>query len=186
MTLAVFCEWLQATAFSTALQATFWVVPTLQSVHIVMIGVVFVSVLAVALRVLGIVRRDEPLVRVWRRFAPFLWAGVGVMAVTGLLLVVAEPARELMSISFRLKMVLLAVGIVAALIFGRRVARAAGRPAAAPTSTEDPAAQPPQSAALRVAAVATVLLWLAIIFLGRAIAYDEAVWGPHTVQQVTG
>ena len=29
----------------------------------------------------------------------------------------------------------------------------------------------------RVAAVVTVLLWLAIIFMGRSIAYDVEVWG---------
>ncbi len=29
----------------------------------------------------------------------------------------------------------------------------------------------------KAAALATVVLWLAIIFLGRAIAYDDEVWG---------
>ena len=33
------------------------------------------------------------------------------------------------------------------------------------------------SAGRKAAAVATVVLWLAIIFLGRAIAYDVEVWG---------
>lgn len=103
MSLAGFCEWLQASALSIALQSTYWVVPVLQSLHIVMIGVVFVSVLAVA-----------------------------------------------------------------ALAFGRRVAAGAGAPGGG-TSL------PP--AGLRLAAVATVVLWLAIIVLGRFIAYDEAIWG---------
>nr|PZN60145.1 MAG: hypothetical protein DIU62_14980 [Pseudomonadota bacterium] len=176
MSLAAFCEWLQATAFSTALQATFWVVPTLQSLHILMIGVVFVSILAVALKVLGVIRADEPLARVWQRFAPFLWGGIAVMAATGVLLVVTEPARELMSISFRLKMVLLAVGIAAAVAFGRRVARGAGSVSAATIEAPPPAG-------MRIGAIATVLLWLAIIFLGRAIAYDEAVWGTLAAQE---
>jgi hypothetical protein len=168
MSLAGFCEWLQTTALSIALQSTYWVVPVLQSLHIVMIGVVFVSVLAVAARVLGWFRADVALAVVWQRFAPFLWGGVIVMAATGLLLVVTEPARELMSVSFRLKMLLLAVGVVAALAFGRRVAAGAGAPGGG-TSL------PP--AGLRLAAVATVVLWLAIIVLGRFIAYDEAIWG---------
>jgi hypothetical protein len=30
---------------------------------------------------------------------------------------------------------------------------------------------------LKAAAVATVVIWLAIVFLGRLIAYDH-VWGP--------
>ena len=162
MSLESLAQGLQASRFSEVLQATSWVVPTLQAIHILMIGVVFVSILAVALRVLGRVRAEEPLLRVWRRFAPFIWTGVTVMAVTGLLLTIAEPVRQVMTLSFRIKMLLVAVGVISALAFGRRVGRAA-------SGTEQ---APP-----RGAAVATVVLWLAIIFLGRAIAYDDSIWG---------
>jgi uncharacterized membrane protein SirB2 len=154
----------QGTALSEQLQAIAWVVPTLQTLHIVMIGVVFVSILMVALRVLGRVRVEEPFERVWRRFSPFLWTGIVVMAITGLLLIIAEPVREVMALSFRIKMVLLAVGIVSAVAFAR-----SARSAIDARSAVTPA--------LRLASVATVLLWLAIIFLGRAIAYDNSVWG---------
>lgn len=177
MTLAGFAAWLQATSFSTALQSTAWVVPLLQSLHILMIGVVFVSILAVALKVLGWLRVDETLARVWQRFAPFLWGGLAVMALTGLLLVITEPVRELLSISFRIKMVLLAVGIAGAVAFGRHVARHGGMEASSPGGHRPPAA-------LRAAAMATVVLWLAIIFLGRAIAYDDAIWGRQGAAQV--
>src|SRR5690606_34737498 len=98
MSLAGFAAWLQATSFSTTLQSTAWVVPLLQSLHILMIGVVFVSILAVALKVRGWLRVDEPLERVWSRFASYLWTGHVVMATTGLLLVVTEPVREQTSI----------------------------------------------------------------------------------------
>jgi uncharacterized membrane protein SirB2 len=154
----------QGTALSEQLQAIAWVVPTLQTVHIVMIGVVFVSILMVALRVLGRVRTEEPFERVWRRFSPFLWIGIVVMAVTGLLLIIAEPVREVMALSFRIKMVLLVVGIASAGAFARSARKAIDADAAV-------------TPALRLASVATVLLWLAIIFLGRAIAYDNSVWG---------
>jgi hypothetical protein len=178
MSLAGFAAWLQATAFSTTLQSTAWVVPLLQSLHILMIGVVFVSVLAVALKVLGWLRVEEPLERVWSRFAPFLWTGLVVMASTGLLLVVAEPVRELTSISFRIKMLLLVVGIAGAVAFGRRIARV-------PKHLPD---IHPQPASMRAAAIATVVLWLVVIFLGRAIAYDDAIWGRGEAaqEQVTG
>lgn len=169
MSLAAFAASLQASSFSTALQSTPWVVPLLQSLHILMIGVVFVSILAVALKVLGWLRVEDPLVRVWQRFAPFLWGGLAVMAVSGLLLVIAEPVRELTSVSFQIKMLLLVVGIAGAIAFARRMAHA--------TEGTAEGAAFRASRGLRAAAVATVLLWLAIIFLGRAIAYDEALWG---------
>ena len=177
MSLEQFAASLQATDFSDALKAASWVVPTLQSVHIVLIGVVFVSMLMIALRVLGRVRADQPLHAVWSRFAPFLWYGLLLMALTGALLVVAEPVREFMTLSFRLKMLLLVVAVVSAAAFGRGVRLAARAPAG------DPA---PIAAGTRLLAVATIVLWLAIIFLGRAIAYDDSVWGAWSPVQSLG
>ncbi len=157
---------LQSTALSEILQATPWVVPAMQTIHILMIGVVFVSILMIALRVLGWARTDDPLDVVWRRFAPFLWTALVLMAITGALLTIAEPVREVMTLSFRIKLLLLVIGIGSALVFGRsvRAAAAAG-------------CEQVFSPLLRVACLATIVLWVAIIFLGRAIAYDDWVWG---------
>ncbi len=159
-----FAEWLGATPLSVAIQSRLWLTPLLQSIHIVMIGVVFVSILNVALRVMGRIRTDEPLVEVWHRFAPWFWSSLGVMAGTGLVLAIGEPVREVSAMSFWVKMSLIAVGVVSALFFGRTVMAAAGHEEAPPTM------------AARVVAVATIFLWLAIIFLGRWIAYDVEIW----------
>jgi hypothetical protein len=159
-----FAEWLQATPFSVAIQSTLWVTPLLQTIHIVMIGIVFVSMLNVALRVLGQIRTDEALADIWRRSAPWFWSALAIMAATGLVLTISEPIRQVTALSFWLKMSLLAIGIVSALAFGRVVGSAAG-PADAVLPSR-----------ARVVAVATVLLWLTIIFLGRSIAYDVEIW----------
>jgi hypothetical protein len=170
MSLESFAASLQATSLSEALKDASWVVPTMQSVHIIMVGVVFVSILMICLRMLGWMRTDEPLLRVWKRFSPFLWSGIVAMAVTGTVLTIAEPVREFMTLSFRLKLILLAICIASATAFGR-----VARTAAAAVSTTD--AQLPLSAGLRATVWVTLLLWVAIIFLGRAIAYDDSVWG---------
>ena len=159
-----FAEWLGSTPLSVAIQSRLWLTPLLQTIHITMIGIVFVSMLNVALRVLGKIRADEPLAEVWNRFAPWFWGALGVMAGTGLVLAVGEPVRQATALSFWLKMSLLAIGIVSALYFDRTVARAAGAADAAP------------SGGARFVAVATILLWATIIFLGRSIAYDVEIW----------
>ena len=161
-----FAEWLGSTPLSIAIQSRLWLTPTLQTIHIVMIGIVFVSMLTVALRVLGQVRTDEPLAEVWHRFAPWFWTALGVMAGTGLVLTISEPVREVSALSFWIKMALIAVGVASALYFGRTVATAAGVGAA--TSV--------YSGRARVVAVATIVLWVAIMFLGRWIAYDVEIW----------
>jgi len=103
---------------------------------------------------------------VWDRFAPWMWTGLVVMALTGLVLIVGEPLREFSALSFWLKMLLLVISVTSIFIFGRTLR---------PEALTSPSAE--FSVGRKAAALATVVLWLAIIFLGRAIAYDSAVWG---------
>jgi hypothetical protein len=163
-----FGEWLQATPLSVTIQSVTWIIPLLQSIHIVMIGVVFVSSVMISLRVLGRVRADEPFVEVWQRFAPWMWNGLVVMLVTGLILTLGEPEREFGALSFWLKMGLLVIAVVTTGVFGRTFAGAAN--ASAATGIEF-------STGSKVIAITTIAIWLAIIFLGRAIAYDVEIWG---------
>jgi hypothetical protein len=163
-----FGEWLQSTPFSIWIQTTSWVIPLLQSIHILTIGIVFVSILMVALRVLGWVRTDEAFGIVLDRFSPWIGGGLIVMALTGLLLVVGEPVRQFAATSFWLKMALLLIGVTSAFAF-RHALSPAKLGAACDLNF---------SARSKAVAVGTVILWLAIIFLGRAIAYDIEVWGP--------
>ena len=158
-------EWLQATPVSVTIQSVAWVIPLLQSIHILMIGVVFVSILMIALRVLGRVRADETFSAVWKRFAPWMWCGLVVMALTGIILILGEPVREFTALSFWLKMGLIAAAVTSTIVFARTV-----RPA-------HEAADREFTAATKAAVVAALLVWMTIVFLGRAIAYDVAVWG---------
>src|SRR5688500_6639897 len=114
-----FAEWLQATSISVTFQSLTWFIPLLQSIHIIGIGVVFISSLMISLRVLGRMRADEPFPAVWKRFAPWMWSGLVVMLITGTLLVVAEPVREVTALSFWLKMSLLAIVVAMTAVFGR-------------------------------------------------------------------
>lgn len=165
-----FAAWLHATSLSQTIQTVSWVVPLLQSIHIVMIGIVFVSSLVIALRVLGYMRADESFAQVWARFAPWLWVAFGVMVATGLLLVIGEPARQFTATSFWLKMALVVAAVLVTTGL-RALMRHAPHDAGSPL--EGPA---------RPAAVGLLVLWVAIIFLGRAIAYDVEVWGGLSLQ----
>ena len=160
-----FATWLQGTSASGSIQSVSWIIPFVQSIHIVMIGVVFVSCLMIVLRVLGMMRTDEPAEAVWRRFAPWMWSALAVMAATGITLVVGEPEREFGAFSFWMKMLLVAIGVAGTALYGRSLkAAAVGAAAEFPVS-------------VKAASILIVIVWLAVIFLGRAIAYDKQVWG---------
>ncbi|HUN73827.1 MAG TPA: DUF6644 family protein [Steroidobacteraceae bacterium] len=161
-----FAAWLQASSASNTIQSVSWVIPLLQSIHILMIGVVFVSSLMIALRVLGLMRVDQPFEAVWHRFAPWMWSALIVMAGTGLLLVLGEPIREFTALSFWIKMLLLAAGVTSTALYGHALKSGVRVRGSAEFS-----------AGAKAMSILLVALWLSVVFLGRAIAYDREVWG---------
>jgi hypothetical protein len=96
-----------------------------------------------------------------------MWGGLIMIMVTGLLLVMGEPVREFTALSFWLKMALLAISVAGTVVLGRSLA---------------PKAAAEFSAAAKTSAITLVVLWLAIIFLGRGIAYDVELWGALSPQ----
>ena len=160
-----FVEWLAQTPLSLVIQTHEWVIPTVQSIHIVAIGVALASVLMVTLRILGWAGRDESLAQMNARFGPWLTAALIVLLATGIVMIIGEPARELLTLSFWLKMILIVIGTAVASAFQRSVRRHQQQWDATAAA-----------AGVRVLAVVTLLLWLGIVVLGRLIAYDT-VWG---------
>jgi hypothetical protein len=158
-----FAEWLSTTFLSVFIQNhNSWAIPTIQSIHIVGIAIVLGSVFMIVLRLLGWAGMDQTLRQTTNRFGPWLMGALWLMLATGILMVIGEPVRELMTFSFWLKMFLVAVGTVIAAVFQRSVRKHEGDPVT--------------SAPLKSLAVLTFLIWACIIVLGRLIAYDH-IWG---------
>jgi uncharacterized membrane protein SirB2 len=167
-----FALWLAQTKASLAIQTHLWVIPAVQSVHIVAIGIVVGSVFMTDLRVFGLTGRDQTLSQTTRRFAPWLWGALSVLLITGIVMITGEPVRELMSLSFWLKMSLLLVGIIVAAAFQIHLERNR-------ESWENPL-----GLGTKVLALLTLLVWCSIIVLGRLIAYDH-VWGSWSLRPIT-
>jgi uncharacterized membrane protein SirB2 len=162
-----FAEWLSATFPSVFLQThEAWMIPIIQSLHIVGIGTAVGSALMITLRVLGWAGTDESLLNTQRRFGPWLTGALYLLLASGLLLIVAEPVRELVTLSFWLKMALVATLAVIATAFQASVRRDDQR------WERTLLARP----SVRLAAMLTFVLWGCIIILGRLIAYDH-IWG---------
>ena len=162
--LSEFTRWLAATPLSHVIQTTKWVIPTLQTVHILSVAVVFSSAVLVDLRLWRLLNRDLPLPEVGRRFLPTVWPVLLVLLITGSLLIIGEPRRSLLNSTFYLKMALLAVAIVLTAWLQwtlssspnfwdkNKVRRMAGQ----------------------LAASLSIVVWCGILFAGRWIAYTQA------------
>jgi putative copper export protein len=162
-----FALWLAATPPSVFIQEhNSWTIPAIQSVHIIGIGLVMGSVLMIDLRILGWSWTDQTLRQTTDRFSPWLTGALWLLLVTGVLMVVGEPVRELVTFSFWLKMLLVALSALIAVVF-RRALRRHER------DWEDTLVH---RTSIKGLAVATFFIWTFIIVLGRLIAYDH-VWG---------
>ena len=166
-----FAEWLATTSVSLTIQSHLWIIPAVQSIHILCIGMVIASVFMIDLRIFGWAGRDQTLLETSRRYAPWLWGALVVLLLTGILMVVGEPVRELMSLSFWLKMSLIVVGILIATLFQLSVRR----------NGRDWEAAAVNRWTTKSLAVVTFLIWCSIIVLGRLIAYDH-VWGSWSLR----
>jgi hypothetical protein len=162
-----FAKWLSTTFLSVFIQRhNSWVIPTIQTIHIVGIGVVLGSVFMIDLRVLGWAGMDQTLRQTTTRFGPWLTAALYVQLATGVLMVIGEPVRELVTFSFWLKMFFVAVGTLIAAIFQIRLRKREQKWEEILVNRRS----------IKFLAVLTFLIWVCIIILGRLIAYDH-VWG---------
>jgi len=161
-----FAEWLSHTTLSLAIQTHEWIIPTIQSIHIVAIGTILASVFMIDLRLLGWAGRDQTLVQTTARFGPWLSGSLVLLAITGGLMVVGEPIRELLAFSFWLKMGLVAIGTAIAAAFQMALKR----------NERNWETSLVNRRSVKSLAVLTLLIWFGIVVLGRLIAYDH-VWG---------
>jgi hypothetical protein len=155
------CWWLEHTALSQTIQSVDWIVPAVQTIHILAITVVAASALMIDLRLIGVFSADRPLREVSARFLPLVWWPLLVLLATGAIMIIGEPARSLKNPAFQLKMALLVTVLVVTALYQLLLRR-------------DPALGSPTSSHRGTAtAIATLsmLLWSGIIFAGRWIAY---------------
>ena len=145
-----FAVWLSTTLPSVFIQNhEVWMIPVIQSLHIIGIGIAVGSALMMTLRVLGWVGMDQTVLAIQCRFGPWLTGALCLLLASGGLLIVAEPVRELVTLSFWLKMVFVAVLTALAAAF---------------------------QVSVRLTALLIFLVLGCIILLGRLIAYDH-IWG---------
>ncbi len=160
MTMAAVSDWLTKTTVSHAIGTTFWVVPVVQSIHILAIAVVMSSIFMLDLRLAGMLGREQSMRDLTQRFYPWIWGALVVLLVTGMIMIMSEPGRELLNWVFWTKMSL----ITASILFTAPVQRL----------LEDrryrdlPRAR---RVTIRVCAFASLALWVAVVVCGRWIAY---------------
>jgi hypothetical protein len=160
MSLRAVCAWLAATSLSHLFHAHQWLVPAVQTLHILCIAIVFPAMALFCLRLVLLAGPGRHLNETARRRLPWAWWALLALLASGALLIFAEPSRELPNPAFQLKMVLLLL----ALVLTAWCQRSGKAGAMAPRFALGPVA-------VRWVGALALLLWVGIAVAGRWIAY---------------
>ena len=164
--LSRFAQWLTKTSLSHTFRIhESWLIPGVQSIHIIGIAIIIGSVFMIVLRILGWAGTDQTLRQTTDRFGPWLAGGLCLQLVTGIMMIIAEPARELVNFSFWTKIIFVALGTILSGIFLLKHPK-----------DERQWETLVNRRSIKSLAILTFLIFLVIIVLGRLIAYDH-IWG---------
>jgi hypothetical protein len=137
--------------------------PIVEAFHVVAAVLVFGTVLIVDLRLLGALDISRPYSRMSREILPLTWLAFGVAVITGALMFATSAPVYFSNAAFQWKAVaLFGAGLNMALFQLLPAHRAAFRQGNEP---------PPRAA--RVAGVVSLLLWAAVVLLGRWIGFTK-------------
>jgi len=152
---------IEDSGFSTGLRESVYVWACVDGVHVLGLCIFLGMLLFWELRLFDVGLRTVSVSETWERLSPWIMAGFVVMTISGVLLFVSEPVRFWGNIFFRIKLVALVLAGVNALGFhygmGKRLVDWDARPL-------------PQVAHL--VGIASITLWILIVFCGRLIAYN--------------
>jgi hypothetical protein len=157
-----FVEFLQNSALSEWMRNSLKAVPTINALHVMSIVTVFGTIFLVDLRLLGFANTQRSLHRMHHELVRWTWLAFGISFITGVLMFMVNAVTYHRNTAFWLKMGAIVLAGINMLVFERVTAKS--------MSSWDKGVTPP---AARMAAAVSLVLWLAVIFLGRWIGFTK-------------
>ena len=152
---------LETTGLATGIRDSLLFFPLLEAVHVMALGLVFGTIMIVDLRILGVASKERSYGRVSADMLKWTWGAFALAALTGSLMFITNARVYFDNPFFRAKAMLLALAGLNMLVFqltaGRNIDRwDSSRPA--PTAG-------------RTAAILSLVIWVLVIGMGRAIGF---------------
>jgi hypothetical protein len=160
MLLETLASALQASALSHAMRSSMWLYPLVNTGHVVGIALLFGAIAPLDLRLMGC-WKSVPLDHLTRTLIPVAIVGLVLAVSTGSLLFLTRPRDYIDEPLFGIKMALLCAAVLNALMLRRSPRWKLVRVA----TSDNP------RLAWRISAIASIVLWLSVITIGRLIGY---------------
>ena len=155
-------EGIQGSALANWMRYTHGAMPVVESVHVLAAVLLFGTVLIVDLRLLALVDSSRAFTRMSRETLRLTWLAFCVSVITGSLMFTTSPQTYFYNVAFQWKaLALFGAGlnmVLFQLLTARRIATWNAQ-------------RPPNAA--RVASLASILLWAAVVLLGRWIGFTK-------------
>src|SRR5207247_7087427 len=151
--------WIESSALSEWIRGEcICAFPTIITIHTICMGLLAGGSSAIDLRILGFAP-GIPLERT-RGFLPVLWVAFAVNAVTGAILLIAYPTKQLTNPVFYVKVALIAFAVWLFYRVGKEILHSS-------------AEQKSMPAKVKMLAIASIASWVALIIAGRLLQYTH-------------
>jgi uncharacterized protein DUF6644 len=155
--LLAFFKWCEASWLGKGISGSVYLFPVVEAVHLLALAVIGGAVLIVDMRLAGLGLKKTPAAEVAREAEPWLLWSLGIMLISGFMLMCSEAMRCYYNGAFWLKM----YSLLAAMIFTFTIRRSVARAATAPGT----------SMKMILVALISVLLWSGVGLGGRGIGF---------------
>lgn len=159
-----FLEWLAHTTFSAYLRESPWAYPIVETVHVLTLCLFLGFTVLLDLRLLGIALGRTPASEATRRLEPWILLGFASMLLTGGLLFASDPVGFSANVFLRIKLGIILLAGLNVWLYHVTVYRR--------VADWDMQHTTPRGA--KAVAIWSLVLWSAIVAMGRAIAYSAA------------
>ncbi len=159
MSLFEICQVVEQTTISRIVRESAF--PYVEGAHVLALSLSVGTVMWFDLRLLGYAMQTRPVSEVFQDLKAWMFAGFGIMFLTGALLFSAHATKVYASGYFRLKLTLLILAGVNTAVYHLTIDRR--------QSEWDKAAVPPLAA--QAAGLLSLVLWFSVVAVGRIFAY---------------
>jgi hypothetical protein len=170
-----FAQWMQSTVFFRDLRESWYVYPTVMSIHLLCIALFGGMILLTNLRLLGWAMRGRTVTDVVSQFRVAKRIGLVIMVTCGVLMLGSKAEEYYYNVFFRVKLALLALMFAHGWFFRRSVYY----------DTEAIDKSPALPLRAKVAASLSLVLWTSIACAGRGIGYIDPPLGKLHAQVST-
>lgn len=160
-------EKIQTTGLGTYVAESTWAFPTIETLHVIFLVTVLGTIFVVDLRMLGWTSNKFAVTAAAKDTLPWTWGAFAGAAITGTLLWIAKAPDYMANPWFLAKMATIALAGLNMMYFHFitwRTVEHWDRDATMPL-------------AVRVGAALSIVLWLAVVFFGRAIGFTLGIFG---------